>query len=146
MKEISGGISSLIIIIGFAVATVKPIRVKFALWISKIAKTPHLMEQLSIIDTNIKELRGGVATINDKLTAHIAENSVDIKKVHMAMMTSVGCQIKEIYAYNITNKTLTGTEKRTIFDLYDAYIALGGNGYIKAIFEEMKVWPVSDGT
>lgn len=145
LQEIGGGISSVLLIVGFIVTTVKPIRARFAAWVTKQAKTNDLISRLDSIDSNIKTVNDEVSHISSNLTAHIAENTVDIKNANRAQMMSVRCQIRDIYVHNLPKKSLSIREQRDIHDLYDAYLALGGNSYIHTMVEEMKDWHIHEG-
>lgn len=145
LQEIGGGISSVLLIVGFIVTTVKPIRARFAAWVTKQAKTTDLISRLDSIDSNIKTVNDEVSHISSNLTAHIAENTVDIKNANRAQMMSVRCQIRDIYVHNLPKKSLSIREQRDIHDLYDAYLALGGNSYIHTMVEEMKDWHIHEG-
>lgn len=145
LGKLSGGIGSLLVIFGFIATVFKPIRKKIGEAIIKLARTPLLIERLDNIDKNIAGITDDLTAVKTKLEIHATENSIDIKNANRAQMMSVRCQIRDIYVYNLPKKTLSIREQRDIHDLYDAYLALGGNSYIHTMVEEMKEWQVHEG-
>lgn len=143
LKLISGGITSALVIFGFLVALIKPIRIKFTQWISKQARTENIIGRLDNIDATMNKVNQDVGEIKVQLEDHIAKNNSDFQRSQAAHMMSLRCQIREIWTRNYPNKELTLREQRDIYDLYEAYSSLGGNGYIKSILEEMKEWKVT---
>lgn len=143
LKLISGGITSLLVIASFIIMLVKPIRIRFTQWVTKQARTEVIIDRLDKIDTTISSVDKDVCEIRSQLEQHIEKNDMDFKSSQAAHMMSLRCQIREIYTRNYTTKHLTIREQRDIYDLYEAYSALGGNSYIKHMLEEMKDWEVS---
>lgn len=143
LKLISGAMTSVLVIASFIIMLIKPIRVRFTLWITKQARTEVIIERLDKIDATISSVDKDVGNIKCQLSEHIIKNDNDFKSSQAAHMMSLRCQIREIYTRNYTIKQLTIREQRDVYDLYEAYSALGGNSYIKHMLEEMKDWQVS---
>ena len=61
---------------------------------------------------------------------------------HMCMLRS---EITAIYYRHIDEEepTLREYERKNLDDLYDAYVAMGGNHFIKDIYATMRKWPVN---
>lgn len=102
---------------------------------------PHIKHYTDVCPKRNSDL----SDIKSKLVKHAEENSVDIKNASTAQMMTLRCSIREIFSENYETKSLTMREQRDIFDMYEAYVALGGNGYIAGMLDEMKTWTVHTG-
>lgn len=145
LKSISGMLSAITIISMFVITLVKPIRTKFKSWIYQTAKTPEVLESIERLNKNVEDLGLKIVDIHKELKEHVVENSIDIKNSNVAQMLTMRLQLRDIYMSNYATKTLSVREHRDVHDLYDAYTALGGNGYVESIYIEMRGWAIREG-
>lgn len=143
LKFIAGIMSSVIVMVGFFAWTLKPVRRAQAAWVNKETHTVDMSGRLDKIEKSVSDVMSGVNDIKHNLDTHIAQNVRDIGMSNQAQMLSLRCQIREIYMRNHEEKTLTVREQRDIHDLYAAYKALGGNGYVLSLLEEMSEWDLN---
>lgn len=51
-------------------------------------------------------------------------------------------EIVKLYYRNLSEKTLRQYEYESLCACYNAYIALGGNSFVKRVYEEMCTWKI----
>lgn len=145
LGAVSGLLSPILIIASFSVAVIKPIRTKFIAWISRNTNTHTILERVDKVDTKVNNLKSNIDELGKKLIAHDEESTREMRAMKESQLISLRGHIREIYRRNLTSKSLSLIEQRDIHDFYEAYEKLKGNGYIRALVEEMDTWNVYPG-
>ena len=117
-------------IIALVILIVKPIRNKFAAWVTKTANTNEFSDKFDDINDKLDQLTGLVSqTIeqNKKLQE-------DIDTLSMALQASLRNQILILYYDCRKKKYITKYELECLDKLYENYINLRGNSFIKACY------------
>lgn len=120
LTSIGGICGTLVTIIGFISLVLK----KPKAWIKKIALETH--------NEQMKEVIESLKNIEQKLDAH---KNADI--------CSLRHEITSIYEKYKDSETLPINIKQDLCSLYENYISLGGNSYVRQIYDDMMEWEVN---
>lgn len=89
---------------------------------------------LSVIVALIGEVSALVAVIVPVLAS--------IRKIKDGMKCQLRSEMLSIYYRHVDNKEIRQYEFENFVELYEAYIALKGNSFIKKIYDEVTKWRV----
>lgn len=130
LSAIGGGLGGIITIMTLVTFIVKPIRKKFVGWITKTAQTESTNTKIDDINNKLDQLTGLVAqTIeqNKKLQE-------DLDTLSLALQASLRNQILILYYDCRKKKYISRYELECLNKLYENYINLGGNSFVKAAY------------
>lgn len=130
-----GGIASSILSIATCITLfAKPIRNRFVQWIKNIA----FAETKEQIDLLLLQLNERIELIMNQINAQQGGNDLQTEALKSLLRNS----ITHIYYKNENSATLREYEAQILLAHCDIYFRMGGNGFIKQIYEIMKTWKV----
>ena len=83
-----------------------------------------------------------IITLFAMLVPPLRKRLLGMKAIEEGIKSTLRQEIVKIYYRNLATKTLRQYEYESLCACYEAYIALGGNSFVKHIFEEMQDWKV----
>jgi len=91
----------------------------------------------------VEVITGLVAIITCWMTTR-TKKSVDEnhKQMNKALVNLTKESITKIYYDNLDDKTLKEYERESLDALFDGYVEMGGNTFVKDIYSQMRNWKV----
>lgn len=126
IKDVGAVISAIVVITGFITMLIKPIRKRLISWITHINKTDDTKEELR-----------NLGTLIEKQVALHESLSEDNELQKEAIKCLLRNEIVSIYYKNCDKCELTVHQFENLTSLYEAYVALGGNSFVKKLYDEI---------
>lgn len=140
ITTIGGVCGAIATIIALLTLICKPLRAKFAKWVNKTANTDEFNQKFDDINVKLDNLAGLVEkTIeqNDKL-----QEDMDLQS--RALQASLRNSILNLYYKCMSRGSITMFEKQNVTEMYDRYVDLKGNHFIKDCYESLCVLPIKN--
>ena len=109
----------------------KPLRKKIAGW---IRKTSHMEETRAAVDE--------VRAMMQQLMATEESKQAMLQLFKESQLSLLRDSITDLYFKYLPEKRVPVYERKDMIKLFESYEKLGGNSYVKTIYEEFIDWPV----
>ena len=109
----------------------KPLRRKIGNVIRKVSNMEETSEALEEVRAMLQQM---VATqeVNQELMTHFQESQLSLLRDSITRLYFKYLPEREVPAYG----------RKDMVNLFEAYSRLGGNSYVKTVYEEFMEWPV----
>ena len=122
VKDIGSYTGAVVTVIGFVVMIVKPLRERFTKWVSKITNKDIVEKKLDDLTKLVEK--------------SIAQNE--------ALKATIRNSILVIYYTQTQKGYMTTFDLSNLTELYDSYLALGGNSFVKKCVEQLMKLPIKN--
>ena len=133
-------VGAVLSIITLLTLIIKPLRSKFAKWVTKTANTDEFTEKFDDINEKIDKL----TELVEKTIQQNEQLQEEIDKQSKALQASLRNSILNLYYKSTEKGSLTMFEKQNLTMLYDNYKNLKGNSFISDCVEELKNLPIKN--
>ena len=131
----AAGAGSLMAIASLILLIIKPLRAKFKNWLSKKVENEH---KEKCLEMSISQIVDGLDSIQEELRGQ--EEVFDELRESLLCMTRN--TLTHLHRKYMEADSIPYFERSNFSMLYDRYIALGGNSYIKDCYDDIMNKPV----
>lgn len=122
----------IVTVIGLVVMIIKPVRDKFAEWITKTSDKENLSKKIDDLTTLV------LAQIEQN-----QQQKAELDKQSEALTSTIRNTILMIYWKYKDSSTLPALERENIAHLQSSYAALGGNSFVESCCKELMSKPIT---
>lgn len=133
-STLGGAASSILSVVACIALFSKPIRNKFGQYIAKMT----LKEVEGRTEEIVRDFKENNGLLLKQLSEQNRFNELQIEALRSLLRNT----ITYIYYSNESNKTLRSYEAKTLAKHCEIYFKLGGNGFVKQLYEIMQTWRV----
>lgn len=130
---IAGYCGSISAIIAFVVLIVKPLRNKFIMWVNKTSDRDNIHQKID-----------NLTTLMETQIEQNKEIQIELEQQRMALQAVLRNAILNIYNSCTKKGYMTLYEKSNLSKLYEQYVSLDGNSFVKECVEQLYELPVKD--
>ena len=116
----------------------KPLRKKIAGWIRQVSQAEEYWNAIERNQMAIDEIRAGM----QQMMATEESKQVLFAKFQESQLSILRDDITRLYFKYLENKQVPFYARKDMVQLYETYTDIGGNSYVKTIYDEFMEWPV----
>ncbi len=133
VKDIGSYTGAVVTVIGFVVMIVKPLRERLTKWVSKITNKEVVEKKLDDLTKLVEKSITQNETLESKLNTQ-----------NEALKATLRNSILVIYYTQTQKGYMTTFDLSNLTELYDSYLALGGNSFVKKCVEQLMELPIKN--
>ena len=133
IKDIGSYTGAVVTVIGFVVMIVKPLRERFTKWVSKITNKEIVEKKLDDLTKLVEKSIEQNETLERQLNTQ-----------NEALKATIRNSILVIYYTQTSKGYMTTFDLSNLTELYDSYLALGGNSFVKKCVEQLMKLPIKN--
>lgn len=116
----------------------KPLRKKIASWIRQVSQAEEYWDAIERNQMAIDEIRAGM----QQMMATEESKQVLFAKFQESQLSILRDDITRLYFKYLEDKQVPFYARKDMVQLYETYTDMGGNSYVKTIYDEFMEWPV----
>ena len=116
----------------------KPLRKKISGWIRQVSQAEEYWDAIERNQMAIDEIRAGM----QQIMATEESKQVLFSKFQASQLSILRDDITRLYFKYLENKQVPFYARKDMVQLYETYTDIGGNSYVKTIYDEFMEWPV----
>ena len=116
----------------------KPLRKKISGWIRQVSQAEEYWDAIERNQMAIDEIRAGM----QQIMATEESKQVLFSKFQASQLSILRDDITRLYFKYLENKQVPFYARKDMVQLYETYTDMGGNSYVKTIYDEFMEWPV----
>lgn len=116
----------------------KPLRKKISGWIRQVSQAEEYWDAIERNQMAIDEIRAGM----QQMMATEESKQVLFAKFQESQLSILRDDITRLYFKYLENKQVPFYARKDMVQLYETYTDMGGNSYVKTIYDEFMEWPV----
>ncbi len=116
----------------------KPLRNKISGWIRQVSQAEEYWDAIERNQMAIDEIRAGM----QQMMATEESKQVLFAKFQESQLSILRDDITRLYFKYLENKQVPFYARKDMVQLYETYTDIGGNSYVKTIYDEFMEWPV----
>ena len=116
----------------------KPLRNKISGWIRQVSQAEEYWDAIERNQMAIDEIRAGM----QQIMATEESKQVLFSKFQASQLSILRDDITRLYFKYLEDKQVPFYARKDMVQLYETYTDMGGNSYVKTIYDEFMEWPV----
>ena len=116
----------------------KPLRKKISGWIRQVSQAEEYWDAIERNQMAIDEIRAGM----QQIMATEESKQVLFSKFQASQLSILRDDITRLYFKYLEDKQVPFYARKDMVQLYETYTDMGGNSYVKTIYDEFMEWPV----
>ena len=116
----------------------KPLRKKISGWIRQVSQAEEYWDAIERNQMAIDEIRAGM----QQMMATEESKQVLFAKFQESQLSILRDDITRLYFKYLEDKQVPFYARKDMVQLYETYTDMGGNSYVKTIYDEFMEWPV----
>ena len=116
----------------------KPLRKKISGWIRQVSQAEEYWDAIERNQMAIDEIRAGM----QQIMATEESKQVLFAKFQKSQLSILRDDITRLYFKYLEDKQVPFYARKDMVQLYETYTDMGGNSYVKTIYDEFMEWPV----
>lgn len=116
----------------------KPLRNKISGWIRQVSQAEEYWDAIERNQMAIDEIRAGM----QQMMATEESKQVLFAKFQKSQLSILRDDITRLYFKYLEEKQVPFYARKDMVQLYETYTDMGGNSYVKTIYDEFMEWPV----
>ena len=116
----------------------KPLRKKISGWIRQVSQAEEYWDAIERNQMAIDEIRAGM----QQIMATEESKQVLFSKFQASQLSILRDDITRLYFKYLEDKQVPFYARKDMVQLYETYTDIGGNSYVKTIYDEFMEWPV----
>ena len=116
----------------------KPLRNKISGWIRQVSQAEEYWDAIERNQMAIDEIRAGM----QQMMATEESKQVLFSKFQESQLSILRDDITRLYFKYLEDKQVPFYARKDMVQLYETYTDMGGNSYVKTIYDEFMEWPV----
>ena len=116
----------------------KPLRKKIAGWIRQVSQAEEYREAIKQNQLAIDEIR---ACMQQMMATEESKQALFLK-FQKSQLSILRDDITRMYFKYLEDKQVPFYARKDMVQLYETYTDMGGNSYVKTIYDEFMEWPV----
>ena len=116
----------------------KPLRKKISGWIRQVSQAEEYWDAIERNQMAIDEIRAGM----QQMMATEESKQALLAKFQESQLSILRDDITRLYFKYLENKQVPFYARKDMVQLYETYTDMGGNSYVKTIYDEFMEWPV----
>ena len=116
----------------------KPLRKKISGWIRQVSQAEEYWDAIERNQMAIDEIRAGM----QQMMATEESKQALFAKFQESQLSILRDDITRLYFKYLEDKQVPFYARKDMVQLYETYTDIGGNSYVKTIYDEFMEWPV----
>lgn len=116
----------------------KPLRKKISGWIRQVSQAEEYWDAIERNQMAIDEIRAGM----QQIMATEESKQALLAKFQKSQLSILRDDITRLYFKYLEDKQVPFYARKDMVQLYETYTDMGGNSYVKTIYDEFMEWPV----
>ena len=116
----------------------KPLRKKISGWIRQVSQAEEYWDAIERNQMAIDEIRAGM----QQIMATEESKQALLAKFQKSQLSILRDDITRLYFKYLEEKQVPFYARKDMVQLYETYTDMGGNSYVKTIYDEFMEWPV----
>ena len=116
----------------------KPLRKKISGWIRQVSQVEEYREAIARNQLAIDEIRAGM----QQIMATEESKQALFAKFQESQLSILRDDITRLYFKYLEEKQVPFYARKDMVQLFETYTSMGGNSYVKPIYDEFMEWPV----
>ena len=116
----------------------KPLRKKISGWIRQVSQAEEYQDAIERNQMAIDEIRAGM----QQIMATEESKQALLAKFQKSQLSILRDDITRLYFKYLEDKQVPFYARKDMVQLYETYTDMGGNSYVKTIYDEFMEWPV----
>ena len=116
----------------------KPLRKKISGWIRQVSQAEEYWDAIERNQMAIDEIRAGM----QQMMATEESKQALFLKFQKSQLSILRDDITRLYFKYLEDKQVPFYARKDMVQLYETYTDMGGNSYVKTIYDEFMEWPV----
>lgn len=116
----------------------KPLRKKISGWIRQVSQAEEYWDAIERNQMAIDEIRAGM----QQIMATEESKQALLAKFQKSQISILRDDITRLYFKYLEEKQVPFYARKDMVQLYETYTDMGGNSYVKTIYDEFMEWPV----
>ena len=116
----------------------KPLRKKISGWIRQVSQAEEYWDAIERNQMAIDEIRAGM----QQMMATEESKQALLAKFQKSQLSILRDDITRLYFKYLEDKQVPFYARKDMVQLYETYTDMGGNSYVKTIYDEFMEWPV----
>ena len=116
----------------------KPLRKKISGWVRQVSQAEEYWDAIERNQMAIDEIRAGM----QQMMATEESKQALLAKFQKSQLSILRDDITRLYFKYLEDKQVPFYARKDMVQLYETYTDMGGNSYVKTIYDEFMEWPV----